>query len=414
MYDAGEMKVRLVAYGTRGDVQPFVCLGRALADRGHDVEIIAPRNGETMARSAGLPFRALPIDAQAIFGTEQAGRMLSTGRASEFLHWAREEEKTHTVDVRRTLLATTESADLIVCSTLIEAWCWAIAKAHETALVSLHLFPHASSLQEPRTGRDDLAAFCRELGLVQPQPDEGRIASLLGYSQTLCPAPRDRPVSVHPAGFLSPWPELRARLGEIGIPPELEQWLRAGPPPVFIGFGSMPVLGEELMTHTVQAALADVGVRGIVAGGWSELGPADSDTLFVIAGEVDHQSLFPRCAAAVHHGGAGTTAAAAAAGIPALVCALFGDQLFWGERCRALGIGDTFSFAELDARRLSAGLRAVLTPGVAARAREVGRQMAAEDGIGAAVEHVERLDLERRRVAPRTRESERLDSGIIE
>lgn len=75
--------------------------------------------------------------------------------------------------------------------------------------------------------------------------------------------------------------------------------------------------------------LAELDLRGIVAAGWSELDAAGDDSLFVVD-EVDHQSLFPRCAAAVHHGGAGTTATTAGAGIPARVCSVFADQPFWG------------------------------------------------------------------------------------
>lgn len=112
------------------------------------------------------------------------------------------------------------------------------------------------------------------------------------------------------------------------------------------------------------------------------------DTLFVV-GEVDHQSLLPRCAAAVHHGGAGTTHTSLAAGTPTLVCSVFADQPFWGSQCRRLRVGATFPFTRLNAKRLTSGLRAVLDSRVAARAREVARRMSEEDGVGAAIAHLE-------------------------
>jgi UDP:flavonoid glycosyltransferase YjiC (YdhE family) len=249
-----------------------------------------------------------------------------------------------------------------------------------------------------RITRDEVSTLRRELDLP-PAPRyifrsiaRGEVPCLLCYSQTLFPTPGGWPESARHVGFLAPWPQLRARLGEHGVPSELDDWLQAGPPPVFLGFGSMPVLDAESLLRTVRATLAELGVRGILAAGWSELDHAGDDTLFV-TGEVDHQSLLPRCAAAVHHGGAGTTHASLAAGTPTLVCSVFFDQPFWGSQSRRLGVGDTIPFTKLNAKRLTAGLRTVLEPQVATRARELARRMGEEDGIAAAVAYVEqRLD----------------------
>jgi sterol 3beta-glucosyltransferase len=417
------VKVALVTYGSRGDVQPFVCLARALADRGHEVRVVAPRNGEEMARAADVPFRALPLDMQAIKRAEPAQRMLAAGRATAFIRWLQNEEKAYAADLRRALISETESVDLIVSSLLVEDRCAAIATARQIEHVPLELVPVIPSRSFPstlitqrgrwrqlgplnhlshqlvlkmfwRAHRDEISTLRRELGVPPASRSmtrtiaRGEAPCLLGFSQTLFPSPGDWPSSAHRVGFLAPWPALRARLGEHGVPSELEDWLEAGPPPVFLGFGSTPVLDGPAQLRTIRATLADLGVRGILAAGWSGLDAVGDDTLFVV-GEVDHQSLLPRCAAAVHHGGAGTTHASLAAGTPMLICSVFGDQPFWGARCRRLGVGATFPFARLNARRLTDGLRAVLDSRVAARATEVAQRMADEDGIGAAVAHLE-------------------------
>jgi sterol 3beta-glucosyltransferase len=417
------VRVALVAYGTRGDVQPFVCLARALADRGHEVRLLAPRNGEKMARAAEVPFRALPLDVQSLMAAEPAQRMLAAGRITAFARWIQNEEKAFADNLRQALISETESVDLIVSSLLIEDRCAVIATARQIAHVPLYLTPPIPSRSFPsaviaergrwrqlgpfnhvshqlvmevfwRMSRDEVSTLRRELG-VPPQSRSmlrtiarGEAPCLLGFSQTLFPTPGDWPSSAHPAGFLAPWPELRERLGEHGIPPELEDWLQAGSPPVFLGFGSMPVLDGAGLLRTIRATLADLGVRGILAAGWSELDAASDDTLFVV-NDVDHQSLLPRCVAAVHHGGAGTTHASLAAGTPTLICSVLSDQPFWGARCRRLGVGATFPFARLNARRLADGLRAVLDSRVATRAKEVAQRMGDEDGIGAAVAHLE-------------------------
>jgi sterol 3beta-glucosyltransferase len=160
---------------------------------------------------------------------------------------------------------------------------------------------------------------------------------------------------------------------------------------VFFGFGSMPVLDGAATLEMIRAVSAELGVRAIVTAGWSRLDRVEDDGLIALD-TVDHQSLLPRCAAAVHHGGAGTTVASVAAGIPTLVCSVIADQPFWGARCRTLGIGDTVPFSKLDAGRLARGLRRVLVPDMRARAAAVGRQVASEDGVAAASAYVERFD----------------------
>jgi sterol 3beta-glucosyltransferase len=418
------VRVALVTWGSRGDVQPFVCLARALADRGHEVRLLAPRNGEEMAWAADVPFRAFPLDLQSMLLAEPAQRMLAAGRITSFLRWFQNEEKAYAADLRRVLISETESVDLIVSHMFLADRCEAIATARQIAHVPFYYLPAIPSRSFPFVGftqrgrwrqlgplnrvshqlmfemfwrvlRDEVSTLRQELGIPPASRmmartiARGEVPCLLGYSQTLFPTPGDWPSSAHQVGFLEPWPELRARLGEQGVPSELEDWLQAGSPPVFLGFGSMPVLDVEGLLRTVRATLADLGVRGILAAGWSELDAVRDDTLFVV-GEVDYQSLLPRCAAAVHHGGTGTTHASLAADTPTLICSVAFDQPFWGAQCRHLGVGATFPFARLNAKRLTDGLREVLEPQVATRAKEVAQRMADEDGVGAAVAHLEK------------------------
>lgn len=407
------MKVAVVAYGSRGDVQPLVCIALELADRGHDAWVSAPLNGERMIRAAGLSFHALPVDFQTLLLAEPAQRMLAAGRLNAATKWLAEQERRNDASLRESLLAATEGADLILCGHLIDPRCRAIAEARGVPVVSVHPMPIVPSRRYPsaylpqrdlgplnrlsyqlpleifwRSQREGLTALRHELGLAPPRRADwyhgysGQAPALIGYSHAVGPVADDWPERLHGIGFVKPSRRLRERLGEYGIPSELDAWLEAGPSPVFLGFGSMPVLDGGEMLRTIRQALSDVGARGILAAGWSELAAGGDDSLYVV-GEVDHESLLPRCAAAVHHGGAGTTAASAGAGLPTLVCSVFIDQPFWGARCRRLGIGDTFPFAKLDARRLADGLRTVLRPEPATRAREIARLMAQEEDAAA-------------------------------
>jgi sterol 3beta-glucosyltransferase len=418
------MRVALVGYGTRGDVQPLVCLGAALAERGHEVRLLVPRNGVEMARGAGLATTELPLDVQEMFGAPAAQRMLAAGRIGAFFRWLHREEAAYLEDLRQVLIEGTNGAEAIVCHPLVEDRCAALGELRGIPVIPIQFFPILPSRSFPspfisrrnlggplnrtthrlmlrmlwRLSREEVAAMRNDLGLPPARGSytaaiaRGEGQALLAYSPALFPAPPDWGDGVRPVGALTPWPELRGRLGEEGLSPELESWLEAGPPPVFLGFGSMPVLDAEGLLETARRTLRRLGVRGVVGAGWSELPGARDELIFTVA-HVDHQSLLPRCAAAVHHGGSGTVHASLAAGAPTLVCSVFADQPFWGHRCRDLGVGETFPFKRLDERRLTAGLRASLEPEVASAARDLAARMAEEEPMPAAIETVETASL---------------------
>jgi vancomycin aglycone glucosyltransferase len=154
-----------------------------------------------------------------------------------------------------------------------------------------------------------------------------------------------------------------------GLSPELETFLGAGDPPVYMGFGSMPA-AENTSRLLIEAARA-AGRRVILSEGWAGLGLVDDAPDCIGIGDVNHQALFPRVAAIVHHGGAGTTTTAAHAGVPQVAVPMFSDQYYWAQRIRDIGIGAAAPFADLSAGALATALREALEPAIVARARAV-------------------------------------------
>jgi sterol 3beta-glucosyltransferase len=221
-----------------------------------------------------------------------------------------------------------------------------------------------------------------------------RTLTLHLYSAVLQPRPQDWPAHHVITGFMALDKETRARIGEQAPPAGLQQWLDAGPPPVFLGFGSMPVGDPARMLALVEEVARTLDVRCLVGAAWSGIGASGisaSDTsgarVFVAAG-FDHDTILPRCAAAVHHGGAGTTHAAVRAGLPSVVCHFLVDQPYWGRRLIAHGIGARLSFHTLHAEQLIAALRPLLAPKVKARAEALGAAVRAEDGVAAGLHHL--------------------------
>ncbi|KAI1374208.1 glycosyltransferase family 1 protein [Hypoxylon crocopeplum] len=218
------------------------------------------------------------------------------------------------------------------------------------------------------------------------------------WSPALIPKPNDWGHHIDIAGFYF------LNLASSYTPdPELAAFLEAGPPPVYIGFGSIVVDDPNNLTRMIFDAVSETGVRALVSKGWGGLG-ADSvgipDGVFML-GNVPHDWLFQHVSAVCHHGGAGTTAAGINAGKPTIVVPFFGDQPFWGAMVSRAGAGpDPIPYKKLTSTALAEAIRMTLKPETQERARELGERIREEKGtdVGAQCFH-RHLDVDRLRCA---------------
>ena len=165
--------------------------------------------------------------------------------------------------------------------------------------------------------------------------------------------------------------------------PDLKAFLDAGPPPVYIGFGSIVVDDPNAMTKLIFEAVKKTGQRALVSKGWGGFG-GDAvgipERVFML-GNVPHDWLFKRVSCVVHHGGAGTTAAGIALGKPTVIVPFFGDQPFWGAMVAKAGAGPKpIPSKQLNADNLAAGIMEALKPTTLARAQELGAKISSEKG----------------------------------
>src|SRR5262245_48958117 len=168
---------------------------------------------------------------------------------------------------------------------------------------------------------------------------------------------------------------------------ELRKFLEAGPPPVYIGFGSCPAPDPEALTRTIFEGLAQSEARGLVSRGWAKLGNVPVPPNVMLVDDVPHDWLFQRCALVCHHGGAGTTAAGLRAGRPTIVVPFFGDQHFWGRIVADAGAGPSaIPIRELTASRLAEAIAFCRRPQVRERAEELGEKVRGQAGAEVAVE----------------------------
>ncbi|GAB2823195.1 glycosyltransferase [Actinocorallia aurea] len=402
-------KVVIFAAGSRGDLQPCVALGRGLADRGDEVSLISSDAYRGLIEGAGLGFQHLSIDPTKIVDSPEGQELLSGGRNPvRFLR----NMKRIAAPLAEQLLAEvtegTDGADLVLAPTL--GYLGAHIAEHRGiphALIHFqpsqptgrfphpfvprarHFGPYANrltyealdfvtwQLTRPfintwRTERLKLAP----LSLAGPQRAARSALVLCAFSSVVVPRPADWPDNVRLTGF---WfldqPHWEP-------PADLTAFLEAGPPPVYVGFGSMLPADPVETDLKVRTALRLAGLRGVLQGD-----PATSEDDMFVVKDVPHSWLFPRMAAAVHHGGAGTTAESLRAGLPTLVCPFFGDQPYWGDRVHALGAGPApLPVKDLTVETLAARLRTLATTAQRARARDLAASLNSEDGVARACE----------------------------
>jgi UDP:flavonoid glycosyltransferase YjiC (YdhE family) len=414
------VRITIPTTGSRGDVQPYVALGAGLRRAGHRVRLATHADFEAMARRNGLEFFAVEASGRELHGTATADRMPRAG-GNPFV-FLREFARLRQPLVRSLLANTWEACadtDLVLLTptALLVGWSAAEKRGLPTCWTSLQptspsrhlanfLFPDwpprlpgagAYNLLTHWVAGEVLWQFIRpalnearrEALDLPPLPLPGPLdlmfaptPRLYGYSAHLVPPPPDWGDNHHVTGFwfLDAAPDWTP-------PPGLEEFLAAGPPPVYVGFGSMRDRDASAVTALVLEALSRAGRRGVLHTGWGGLREVPPSERFFPVGPVPHDWLFPRVAAAVHHGGAGTVAAALRAGIPSVLVPFMADQPFWARRLFALGVAPApVPRKRLTAERLAAAIRAAVEgPEIRRRAAELGAKVRAEGGVGRAV-----------------------------
>jgi UDP:flavonoid glycosyltransferase YjiC (YdhE family) len=211
---------------------------------------------------------------------------------------------------------------------------------------------------------------------------------LYGFSPSLIPSPVDWSDSIHVTGY---W--FLDSSEEWTPPVELINFLQAGNPPVYIGFGSMSSKDPAATAELILEALQQIHQRAILLSGWSGLDRVNLPDSILMLDSIPHDWLFPRLAAVVHHGGVGTTAAGLRAGVPSVIIPFFGDQPFWGRLIAQKGLGpQPIPRQQLTANRLANAIQVAVSDGaMRQRAATMGVKIQGEDGIGRAVEIIQKL-----------------------
>ncbi|WP_067651455.1 glycosyltransferase [Nocardia harenae] len=400
------MKFLLAFNGTRGDVQPAVVAGAELQRRGHDVVLGVPPNLVEFAAAAGLDAHPFGYDTRAHMNSEPVQAVLRGGGPRQRLRALAEVRDLGWAQGVRDMGTLADGADAIVTGFVTEQIGLAYADARGIPGVLIQhapIRPNRSTFPVPGVSptlpgpvkaagwwaaetamwaltRNRQNALRRALGAPARAPRSPRAtAEIQVYDPVLCPelarewAGTNRPFT----GFLDLTADQRARIGtDSGA--DLLEWIERGEPPLYVGFGSMPIADPAATVAAVTAACAHYGVRALVSGGWHDLPVPETETIRPV-GAIDHGLIFPRCRAVLHHGGAGTTAAALRAGVPSLIAWIGSDQPFWGSVLERFGAGACTRARGLTTELLIDKLRTVLAPETAAGARALGARLLGPD-----------------------------------
>jgi len=416
------MHIAIIALGSRGDVQPYIALGRGLKEAGHIVRLVTHQNFENLVKSHELEFWNMRGNVQDVIESQEMRDLLDKGNFLAItMHTAKEAQRA-AIQWAEDGLAACQGMNLLITGIGSRFSGLALAEKLSLPMIQTYLVPFTPTRKFPSalvpqtlpnlggtfnhlthqlaqqilwqgSRSADTLARKQILGLQpasffgpRPAPSTQALPTLYGFSPSVIPTPTDWSDDHCVTGF---W--FLDSAADWTPSSDLLDFLQAGSPPIYIGFGSMTTRKPEETTDLVIKALNQTNQRAILASGWGGLQKTDLPASVFMIDSIPHAWLFPRVAAVIHHGGAGTTAAGLRAGVPSIVIPFFADQPYWGKRVADLGVGPApIPRQKLTAARLVQAITmAVTDTAMHQRAADLGSKIQAEDGIARAVEIIQ-------------------------
>ena len=375
------MKFVVAGYGSRGDVEPCIAVGRELLRRGHDVRlaVTAPPDMLAFIESAGLTAVPYGPDWQAQIRDEGFVRMVQNPLSA--IQDAIDYVAKLSAEKSAALTSLADGADLLLAGMNEQALAANFAEYYGIPLAVLHSFPpQILEVESPHGSVAKQAELAQRRALGLPEATE------LSTRPTVEHVPLEIQAydEICFPGLADEWSNQGLRRPFVGgltleMPTAADHavlsWIAAGPPPIYFGFGSTPIAYPADAVAAISAACAQLGERALIWSGPNDFTHVPHAEHVEVVDTVGQAAIFPLCRAVVHHGGAGTTAAGLRAGIPALVLWNGLDQPVWADTVTRLKVGFGRCFSESTVNSLVADLRSILAPNYADQARQAAAQM---------------------------------------
>lgn len=416
------MNILLLGFGSRGDVQPLIALGRGLVSAGYDVTLAAGKDFKDFVEDGGLTFAPFTTSMYELMNSDEGKEWTNNSNGS--LDEAKNMRKMLALaadDVHADMIRLVQPADVIVSGFPMFITAQTIAEKYNKRHITLQLvpfnptregratiqpvFPTKQSRVNRFTGyvgqyftywifKEVGNPFREQLGLAPMSFADYRraynkeVPVIYGLSKHLITEPDDWGDNTFITGY---WYQDAPSDWEAS--PELLAFLANGDKPIYLGFGSMSSQNPEATTQLMVDALVQAGKRGIIYSGWAGLKMESlPESIFLLDG-APHDWLFPQMAGLVHHGGAGTTAVGLRAGVPTTVISHMADQPYWGRRVHELGVGsEPIARKDLTVDKLANAICHMTdNPDIQQNATALSQKIAQEDGVAEAVRVFDKL-----------------------
>ncbi len=419
------MHIAIIALGSRGDVQPYIALGKGLKKSGHIIRLVTHQNFEELVNLHGLEFWSVEGSVQDIAQSKEMQGLIEKGNFLSVMSQMKKEATKGAINLAKVGMEACKDMNLIIAGIGGLFAGVALAEKLEIPFLQAYYIPFSPTKAFPsflfpklpfRSGgflnrftysiarqiiwqgyrsADNLAR--QQVLKLPPSSFFGPYKTyrfnqnpvLYGFSPSVIPKPYDWDNNIYITGY---W--LLDHEDNWTPPSELIEFIKSGTPPIYVGFGSMSSRKPEETADIILHAISKTKQRAIMLSGWGGLKKTNlPDTVFMVD-SIPISWLFPHVAAAIHHGGAGTTAEALTAGIPSIVIPFFGDQFFWGRRVAELGVGPAaIPRKKLTVDRLAQTIHDVMTnQKIHQNAVDLGIKIRKDDGIANAVAVINNME----------------------
>jgi sterol 3beta-glucosyltransferase len=414
------MHYGILAYGSRGDIQPFLALALGLVKNGHQVTFAAPENFKDFVESYGINYFPLYGNMEKLLYSPEALKILKSGSTFTLVRHLQKSGDEIRPKINQDLLKASQDTDVLITSTLNLFYVasiaeklnkkWAILFPNPPGTPTREFpFPDLDFMDFPlyniltyklvsfvywQSYKKRVNEFRKSLGLQPAMKNmlhsfiKNKILTLYNFSQELIKQPKDWGSHCQITGYLTLTNKQPDNNSE-NFQNEISEWLQNGEKPIYIGFGSIPVPDPTLLSSILNEMLLNTNLRVILCKGWSEIPNLPTNSNLLVVDYINHQWLLPKCRVSIFHGGAGTLAATLEAKIPAIIISIFGDQSMWGKIVERKKIGIHIPFKNLTTKRLLKAINDTGSEAIKLNSLTVGQKINAEDGLKLTIEKLE-------------------------
>jgi sterol 3beta-glucosyltransferase len=412
-----KMNIGIFTYGTRGDVQPYIALALGLIDKGHKVLVAAPENFKELVESYEITFHALHGNAEEGMNSPEGQSVLRSENTIKLMKYFFKVLHDARVPLRKSYIEGINKVDLIIANAATIPITSAIAEKQNKKLAITYFMPPLVPTTEFPVNdfaflnfgwynkltykivhlffwkfmKKEVNEFRQELGLSILKENlleyigKQKPLDLYCLSPSLIPRPKDWDDSHQITGFLTVPPK-----EDVADNTGLNDWLRQGEKPIYIGFGSNGIGNPEKFVEVIKAVLDQTDERILFCTGWGIFNDLPEHTNLFVTKYVNHTAVLPKCKVGVFHGGAGTLAAMLKNNLPVIIISFYTDQPTWGKIVERMKLGVHIPVKKLNAQKLITAIAKVQTDEVKNSVAAMGEQIRNENGLENAVTEIEK------------------------